>query len=147
MNDTVKEIEQAFPQGKPVMLKGKPHNIMPFGFGQYPKVLKLLKEFNPESIPATAVEAKGFDGAALGKLIAENAEAVINLCVLATKQKPEFFDDLPGDEGVVLCQAIIEVNADFFVHRLSPKLLEALSGIAASVGALSSQGSSAPATV
>jgi len=143
MNDTVQQIEQLFPQGKEVILKGKPYIIKPFGFGKFPRVLKLLKDVRTSDAPSTVADLPKMN---LSSFIADNAETVVSLCSLAINEKEPWFDDLPSDEGVKLCQAIVEVNADFFVTRLQPQLLEALSGLTASVGGLLSQGSSAPVT-
>lgn len=143
MNDATKEIEQLFPQGKPVTLKGKEYIVKPFGFGKFPKVLKLMNSVNTGSAVANVADLPKMD---LGAFIVDNSDVVVDLCVLAISEKKEWFDDLPGDEGIKLCQAIVEVNADFFMTRLQPQLLEALSGLTSSVGALSSQISLQPAT-
>lgn len=141
MNEEVKQIEQLFPSGKEVTLKGKVFNIKPFGFGKFPKVLKLLKDM--KDVASTDATLASVD---VPTLVMENADVVVEFAILATGEKKEFFDDLPLDEAVELLQAIIEVNADFFVKRLQPKLLTALSKLSESVGGLSSQGSSQPAT-
>lgn len=150
MSDNIQEITQLFPQGKEVTLKGKKVVVKPFGFGKFPKVLRLLKDLKveeesvPKDIKDIPAAVRTMDVAAL---VVENSEKVVDLCVLAIDQPTAYFNDLPGDEGIELCQAIIEVNADFFVARLQPKLLVALSGLSKSVGGLLSQDLSQPATV
>jgi hypothetical protein len=148
MTDTLPQIAQLFPQGKTITLKGKSYTVKPFGFGKFPKILHLLKGFSiPDNIPANAEAlTKAAKSVDLGKVIAENSERVMELCSLAINEQAKFFDDLDPDEGIDLCWAIIEVNADFFITRLQPKLLQALSGLTASVGQLLPQDSSAQGT-
>jgi hypothetical protein len=142
MSNDAKEVEQLFPQGKEVTLKGKAYQIKPFGFGQFPKVLKLFKDVKD-------VKIGGEGGVQFGDMttfMLENADIVVEFAMLATKEKREFFDDVALDESVDLVQAIVEVNADFFVTRLQPKLLTAMSKLTESVGGLSSQSLSQTAT-
>lgn len=151
MSDALQDVTLLFPLGKSVTLKGKTITVKPFGFGKYPRILKLLKGLNVgEDAPANAGEAmkkiQGNAKADIMALIADNSDAVVELCALAVDQQKAYFDDLPPDEAIELVQAIIEVNADFFIKRLQPKLLGALSGLTASVGGLLSQDSSPPAT-
>lgn len=147
MTDDTKEIALLFPSGKEITLKGKKVIVKPFGFGKFPKVLQLAKDLKldneaPAGADGVAV-AKSLD---IGTIMAENADKVVDLCALALGVKSDYLDDLPPDEGIELCQAIIEVNADFFIKRLQPKLLTALSGLSGSVGALLLQDSSQPGT-
>lgn len=141
MTEDVQQIELLFPQGKTVTLKGKSYVIKPFGFGKFPKIMKLFQDL--KDVPTTSEQTSVKD---LIAFIGENAEVVVEFSVLATGEKREFFDDVPADEGVELVQAIIAVNSDFFVKRLQPKLLMGLSKLTESVGGMSSQDSSQPAT-
>lgn len=141
MTEPTKEIEQLFPQGKDVTLKGKKYVIKPFGFGKFPRVLKLLKGIN-EVGPQGAVSSNE-----IMSFIMDNSDIVIEFSMLATGESREFFEDVPLDEAVDLLQSIIEVNADFFVKRLQPKVMGALAKLTESVGGMLSQDSSLPATV
>ena len=125
--DPVSEITDLFPAGKEVSLKGKVYKIMPFGFGKFPKVLSLVKGFKDPTGGAVTI-------ANLGDLLADNSEAVIELAALATSEKREFFDDLPMDQAIDLMQAVLEVNASFFVSRLQPKILKAVEELTKSLG-------------
>jgi len=147
MSDLSEEVKQLFPQGKTITLKGKDVVVRPFGFGKFPKVLKLMKDVKLDSVPAdVAALTESVQKMNIMTLLADNADTVVELSALAIGQPLAYFDDLPADEGVVLCQAIVEVNADFFIARLQPKLLLAFSGLSQSVGGMLSQGSSQPAT-
>jgi hypothetical protein len=150
MSTDTKEIELLFPQGKTITLKGKEHIIKPFGFGKFPKLLRLLKgikvDYAPKSLEETIEVAKEIaKTSVIMDIITDNSDRVVEVCELATNQKKEFFDDLPPDEAVMLLHAIIEVNTDFFIKRLQPQVLSALSSLSGSVGGMLSQDSSQPA--
>lgn len=149
MSTNEQEITLLFPQGKSIVIKGETIALKPFGFGKFPKVLKVIKSLKTEGRPAlrSAEEAAAAIGSLdIVSLIADNSDAVVELCALALNKPVTYFDDVPPDEAVDLVQAIIEVNADFFVKRLQPKLLTALSGLSASVGGMLSQVSSPTGT-
>jgi hypothetical protein len=133
MNDTVNEVSLLFPQGKEIEIKGEKLVIKPFGFGKFPKVVKLMKDFTPPK-DGTSVTMGN-----IAEMLADNSEAVMELSVLATGKPREWFDSVAMDEGVVLLKTIVEVNADFFVKRLQPRTLEAINQLQESLGALSSQ--------
>lgn len=151
MNDTAEQIKELFPEGKVVTLKGKEITVKPFGFGKYPKLLKLLKDMKVEDEVPAVQNVSELPAAVkkvnIGALMAENADIVISICCLAINEKEEFFLELPGDEGVELCQAILEVNVDFFVARLQPKVLGAITGLSKLVGEKSLLSSLPTATV
>jgi len=130
MNDLANEVALLFPQGKAVTIKGEEMMIKPFGFGKFPQVLALMKGFKP---PAEGTTASAFN---IGQLLVDNADAVMDLVVLATGKKKEWFDDMGMDEGVDLLKTILEVNADFFVKRLQPRTMAAIAELQSSLGAL-----------
>lgn len=142
MNDISKEAAELFPQGKQVVVKGEEFTIKPFGFGKFPKVLELFKRLKDTPVAA----GTGGTVKEIIDIIADNGEVVVEFAMLATGKKRDFFDDVTLDQAVELVQAIIEVNADFFVKRLQPKLLEAMSKLTASLGGALSQDLSQPAT-
>lgn len=142
MNELEKDVNQMFPQGISVKLKTKDYMIKPFGFGQFPKVIKLFEGVGD----IKASKPEGLSVSDFMRFAVENSEIVIEFSMLATKEKRDFFDDLPPDEGIKLLQAIIEVNLDFFMSRLQPVVMEALEKLTKSAGAVSSQLSSPTAT-
>lgn len=133
MSASAQEITSLFPQGKEVTIKGEKMLIRPFGFGQFPKVLALMKRLKDPAEGATLTLNT------LGEMLADNSDVVIEFAMLATKKDKTFFDDMDLVEGVDLVQAILEVNADFFVKRLQPKVMAAMQQLQSSLGALSSQ--------
>lgn len=133
MSTNTQEVSLIFPEGKEITVKKEAIKIMPFGFGKFPKLLALMKDFK-EPAPGTEVNIKN-----IAVMIADNSEAVMELCMLATGKKREWLDDVPPDEAVILLRSIFEVNIDFFVKRLQPTILESIQKVQDSVGALSSQ--------
>ena len=133
MNDMTNEVSLLFPQGKELVLKNEKIVLKPFGFGKFPAVLRLMKGFRP---PEEGTVANSWN---IAQMIADNADAVMELAVLATGKPKAWFDDLDMDDGVVLLKTIVEVNADFFVKRLQPRTMEAIDQLQSSLGALSSQ--------
>jgi hypothetical protein len=58
----------------------------------------------------------------LGKI----PDEIFGLLELATDQPAEFYDRIDLDEGVKVMMAVVKVNKDFFVHKVSPLLLEVI---------------------
>ncbi|MDO3530849.1 hypothetical protein Q3O93_02825 [Ralstonia pseudosolanacearum] len=81
-------------------------------------------------------------------LFAEEGERMLDLVALAARRPRAWVADLPIDEAIVLAEALIAVNADFFVRRVAPGVSRMAQGIATRIaGATPSSGSSAADTV
>jgi hypothetical protein len=59
-------------------------------------------------------------------LLADHGEAVIDAVAIAARRPREWVQALALDEAVLLAEAIFEVNADFFLQRVQPRLTQAL---------------------
>ncbi len=81
----------------------------------------LLSRLDPNSGPATNMMA----------LIAET-DAIIALTALATDRDPDWIGELAADELLRLAAAVVEENADFFIHKMAP----AIENIAARINTL-----------
>ena len=87
--------------------------------------------------PVSALAAMLRDGgdvfAALGTLpllalFAQHSDGLIAIAAHGSGRRPDWIGTLQGDEFFDLLGAVIEVNSDFFAHRLLPamnKLMEA----------------------
>lgn len=128
-----KEVDLLFPTGKPITLNKKEVIVAPYGFGKFPKVMAVLGRL-AEDVQAGSNKS---DEELVKKLLQEGGEEVITLCMLAIDQDRKYFDTLPGDEGIELVQAILEVNRDFFTKRLQPKVMAIVSKLSELVGAKS----------
>ncbi|MGZ3325698.1 MAG: DUF6631 family protein [Xanthobacteraceae bacterium] len=130
MSDDLKAL---FP-GREVAAGGETIKVSPFVFGQLPKVAKCFASI------------KGvIEGGNLIEIASAGGEDLLQLLCLAANKPRAWFDTLPSDEGLSLMAAVIQVNRDFFVQRMSP-VLQRLTQAVNGTGALSSPDSSAPAT-
>lgn len=146
MDSSVQEIELLFPQGKEVMVGGEKLTIKPFTFGQFPKVLNCLKGVQDEveeTSPEGVVKKRRLG---MDELVSNYGDKVIELCTIATGRPASFFEKVEVDQGIDLLQAILEVNSDFFVKRLQPKILGVTSSLSRLLGGASSASSLPPAT-
>lgn len=62
-------------------------------------------------------------------LLAEHGEAVIAAIAIATRRPVDWVAGLDLDEAVRLAEAVFEVNADFFIRRLLPSVMQAAARI------------------
>lgn len=54
--------------------------------------------------------------------VSVGGEDLVRAIAIATGESEEWLGDLLPDEFIQLAAAVVEVNADFFVHRLAPTL-------------------------
>ena len=73
------------------------------------------------------------DGDILGALAA-NADALVAAVAIGSRKPREWVDDLDLDDLVELAGSVLEVNADFFVHRVLPGMTKAMEGVTVAVG-------------
>ena len=91
-----------------------------------PLVLGELPAFDKAIQPFTADLAIEPDWL---RLLGSHGEAMIEAMAIASRQPREWIAGLALDEAIFLAQALFEVNADFFIQRVVPKLGEAVSRI------------------
>lgn len=147
-------METLFP-ARELTAGGELLSVQPFYFGQYPKAVKLLTPV-VAALQSSGIVKFGQDGDVtkfslatdwpmrLPAVIADGGEAVMELLAFATGKPRAWFDRLPGDDGVALTRAVLEVNADFFARRILPAIPTAAA--AEEAGAPSSPDSTATAT-
>lgn len=58
----------------------------------------------------------------LTQLFADHTEALIDICTHGTGISRDDIADMNGDEFLSVLSAVLEANADFFIHRLRPAL-------------------------
>ena len=63
-------------------------------------------------------------------LLAEHGEAVIAAIAIATRRPVDWVAGLDLDEAVRLADAVFGVNADFFIRRLLPSVMQTAARIA-----------------
>ena len=72
-------------------------------------------------------------GDILGALAA-NADALVAAVSIGSRKDRAWVDELDLDDLVALAGSVLEVNADFFVHRVLPGLTKAVEGVTGAVG-------------
>lgn len=107
--------ENLIPEVKAVKAGGEQIVVAPFAFGQLPAVSRHIGAvINSLRIVNGSVQ--------LSELMADAGEDVIALAGIAAGKPRAWFDTLASDEGLELVSAVLEVNQDFFVQRMAPKL-------------------------
>lgn len=66
-------------------------------------------------------------------LLAEHGEAVLAALAIASRRPRVWIDGLDLDEAIRLAEALLEVNADFFVRRVSPQIARAAASLEARI--------------
>lgn len=66
-------------------------------------------------------------------LLAEHGEAVLAALAIASRRPRAWIDGLDLDEAIRLAEALLEVNADFFVRRVSPQIARAAASLEARI--------------
>lgn len=119
----IDDLKAVFPLEAVVVAGGEEIRIREFRFGQLPRVIDVLgniyADVQSEDVSLTDLLLKGQAG-------------VADLIALAAGKDRAWVDGLSLGDGVALLGAVIEVNGDFFVHRLGPAidtLKKALSGL------------------
>ena len=126
------------PSPKVVTVAGTAVELTPIRLGELPRLLAAVQ-------PIAADLSTKPDWLAL---LARHGETVLELLALATRRDRAWIEGLALDEAVTLACAVFEVNADFFVRRVTPSIAQAGERLAPilSAGTMPSPGSSPPAT-
>lgn len=103
----------AFPPA-PVMLDvgGESLEITPIRVGEVPALIKAVRPFAGQlsAEPDWLV------------LLAEHGESLLCALAVAARRERAWVERLSLDDAVRLAAALFEVNADFFVRRIAPKV-------------------------
>ncbi len=79
-------------------------------------------------------------------LVADHGEKIIAAMAIATGKTDEWVGDLECDDLLRLVQKVMEVNLDFFAHRLMPVMRKTVTEMMSVVGRVSFSDSSAQVT-
>lgn len=93
--------------------------LTPLVLGELPAFARAIQPFTTE----LAVEPDWL------RLLGSHGEAMIEAMAIASRQPRAWIANLALDEAICLAQALFEVNADFFIRRVVPKVGEAVSRI------------------
>jgi hypothetical protein len=130
MGDASDDLSVFFP-GRDVTCKGQTFKVIPLYFGQYPTAIKLVRpllEILTKSGLLTVVkqgESMNVVVAnnwleAIPLLLEEGGESLMRFVCYCINQPRTWLDDMPGDEGFLLTEAVLKENIDFFVQKILP---------------------------
>lgn len=114
------ELNLLFPAGKQISIRDENLTIKPFKFGELPKVFKCIEPLTASM--AKMVADRNTSPQAIAMLLSEGGDSVLDLMVIGAKKDRTWIDDLEIDEGVEVLTSIFEVNADFFIQKVLPKV-------------------------
>jgi hypothetical protein len=152
------DLDVLAPAAREVTAQGEAIRLSPFYFGQFPKVMGLLRQIS-EQIRGVNVMRFVTEGtqvrfelasdwpALLPQVLELAGEPWIALLGVAANKPRAWFDTLPADEGLALSNALVKVNADFFARKVLP-MVQTMMGAPEALpdGAASSPGSSPAVT-
>lgn len=118
---TTSDLDVLVPQTQSLEIAGQRLTISPLVIGELPAMLKAVRPF--------AEQLTG-DPDWLA-LLCEHGDALLAALSLASRRPREWVDALALDDAITLAATVFEVNADFFVRRVAPKvstLAQSLSG-------------------
>ena len=127
------DLEILAPTPGEVTAQGEAISLSPFFFGQFPKVIGLLRQINQQisglNLIRIVTEGKKVNveladnwPALLPQVLEVAGEPWIALLGLAINKPRSWFDTLPADEGLALSRVLIQVNSDFFVQKVLPMI-------------------------
>lgn len=123
-----------------IEIRGEVLDLMPLRVGELPAFVRAIRPFAERL--TTAIDWLG--------ICADHGEALLEALALASRRPRLWIEGLDLDEAIRLAEALLEVNADFFVRRVSPEIDRVASRLAARthaiVGRMPSSASSPPAT-
>jgi hypothetical protein len=123
-----------------IEIRGETLDLTPLRIGELPAFVRAVRPFAEQL--TTGVDWFG--------ICADHGEPLLDALAIAGRRPRCWVEDLSLDEAIRLAEALLEVNADFFVRCVSPEIDRVASRLAARtqaiVGGMRSSGSSPPAT-
>lgn len=118
---TTSDLDVLVPPAQSLEIAGQPLTISPLVIGELPAMLKAVRPF--------AEQLTGEPDWLV--LLGEHGDALLAALAIASRQPRDRVDALALDDAILLATTVFEVNADFFVRRVAPKigaLAEVLNG-------------------
>lgn len=109
---THSDLDVLVPQGQELELDGQRLTIRPLVVGELPAMLKAVRPFAEQLTGEPDWLA----------LLCDHGDALLAALALASRQPRDLVDALALDDAITLAAAVFEVNADFFVRRVAPKV-------------------------
>ncbi len=109
---THSDLDVLVPQARVMELAGQRLTISPLVVGELPAMLKAVRPFAEQLTGEPDWLA----------LLCDHGDALLAALALASRQPRDWVDALALDDAIMLAAAVFEVNADFFVRRVAPKV-------------------------
>ncbi|AZV94410.1 hypothetical protein CBF45_12335 [Bordetella sp. J329] len=109
---TSSDLDVLVPQDQELELAGQRLTISPLVVGELPAMLKAVRPFAEQLTGEPDWLA----------LLCDHGNALLAALALASRQPREWVDALALDDAITLAASVFEVNADFFVRRVAPKV-------------------------
>lgn len=110
--DPISDLDVLVPQPQVLELAGQRLTIRALVVGELPAMLKAVRPFAEQLTGEPDWLA----------LLCDYGDALLAALALASRQPREWVDGLALDDAITLVSAVFEVNADFFVRRVAPKV-------------------------
>lgn len=117
--DPAAELERLSANPRELSVGGETIQVRPLRFLE---LIRALKYLTPILEVVDKVDMSSNDLGEVSKLLEVAPEAMLKIAGLSTGKEEQWFDRLEADEGLDVFIAVFEVNKDFFVQRLGPKL-------------------------
>ncbi|HCF7066350.1 hypothetical protein P3764_01970 [Pseudomonas aeruginosa] len=112
ISDPISDLDVLVPQAQVLELAGQRLTIRALVVGELPAMLKAVRPFAEQLTGEPDWLA----------LLCDHGDALLAALALASRQPRDWVDALALDEAITLAAAVFEVNADFFVRRVAPKV-------------------------
>lgn len=107
------ELEQLIPVPAEIRVGGELLELTPIRLGEVPSLARILA---PMAGKFGQGEPDWLD------LLGQHGGSLLSVLAIASRKPREWIDGLAVDEAIQLAAALMEVNADFFVHRVLPAI-------------------------
>jgi len=111
------------PAPRVIEIRGETLELTPITIGELPQFLSAVR-------PIASQFGQAVDWL---NVFAEHGDALVNALAIASRRHHAWVADLSVDDAIHLAEAVLEVNADFFIQRLTPALLH-LAGTIGKIG-------------
>ena len=126
-DDALKDLRMLLVVPETITVAGTDVTLRPFEFRHLERVLTLVE--SAKSVMKIGADALSLD---LLRLLTDQYEVAVELMTILGRQPREFVEGLAIDEALFLLGACIRVNADFFIQKLSPLVMLAITSQAPS---------------
>lgn len=114
-------LEQVIAAAREVEAGGRTVQVRPLSPRQLPPFIAAVRPLQDAIGAGMSLDA--LDAGAIARLAEQHTEHLVQAVAVATRESADFIgDELSVVELVELAGAVIEVNADFFVHRMVPAI-------------------------